>query len=196
MVNTVTADDLSLQQAPSRPSDVPAPSVTQQTLAQRVERLERMFVTAYAVLAGLLLAAGVIVPYGSESPTEGEERSWSVLTSIFTPYMPDSESDDTTFAVLTVIGFVGLLIVTVLTVAVVLIPAAARALNNRSRRAGRVVVGLGIAGSLVPCIWATGAISEVRAEPGWGGLLLLIGMLAVLPLLGASAKTLVSTEES
>ncbi|MEZ2370293.1 hypothetical protein [Arthrobacter sp. RCC_34] len=166
-------------------------------LEARIARLERVAVGAYDVILGALLIAGLTVPIFTTRETRGDSRvdtPVSVFTVIFQRGIaPDSSSgDDPALSALFMIGFVGLLVVTVLLI-VLLLVAAARALTVPLRRAGWILVTLGIIGAFVLLTFTMMAASNHESDkPGWGAVLLMLGVLGVIPLLTRAAASLMS----
>ncbi len=156
-----------------------------EALRERVQRLERIIMTAYCLLVGAVLVVGSFVPmFNSTTVDSDDEEGWSVARTAFIWMSPRSEGDESTTdtpGVLFGIGFLGLFLVTVLLLLVALPAAPSGTLTGRKLTVSRVLVGLGIAGSLVPGILTVTAIDGENAEPGWGSLILIVGMLATLP---------------
>lgn len=154
-------------------------------LEERVHRLERSLLAVYAVAVAVLLIAGVAVPFFTETRTiDGEEETTvgSVVGTVFGLPAVDAEGSDMVLLVLTVVGFAGLLLVTAALV-LVWLPAIARGrVGPRMQTALRVLVTLGVIGSIVPCVVTLMSLSgRGNSAPGWGGVLLLAGMLLLIP---------------
>lgn len=155
--------------------------------------------TAYCLLVGAALVVGSFVPmFTSTTVDSDDEEVWSVARSAFIWMSPRPEGDDSTAdtpGVLFGIGFLGLFLVTMLLLLIALPAAPAGTLTGRKLTVSRVLVGLGIAGSLVPGILTLSAIDGENAEPGWGSLTLIVGMLATLPVV-VPARPFVSRRTS
>ncbi|MGO4452705.1 hypothetical protein [Arthrobacter sp. RAF14] len=170
-------------------------------LERRIARLERLMVSAYAVILGALLIAGLSLPIFTARDTRGDSRvdtPVSVFSVVFKRGVaPEASSgDDPALSALFMIGFVGLLIVTVLLL-VLLVIAACRALTIPVRRAGWILVTLGIIGAFVLLTFTMMAASSHESDrPGWGAVVLMLGVLGVLPLLTRSAASMVSRPEA
>jgi len=170
---------------------------TARELGQRLARLERILVSVYALVLAALLIAGLSVPFFTSRDTRGDshvDTPVSVLRVIFkSGTAPSTDSSgDAVLSVLFTIGFIGLLAVVVLLL-VLLAVAAAKALTVWGRRAGWILVMLGIIGALVLLTFTLMAAGNHEPDtPGWGAVVLLLGVLGVIPLLTRGAASLVS----
>ena len=156
-------------------------------LQQRVGRLERLLENAYAAVVTVILMVGLIVPFFTEHDTTGdsfEDTPWSIARMVFAPPSPnDGSAGDAPVVVAIIIGFIGLAIVAIAVIAMAWSLANRDASTWRQLAFGRVLLTLGIIGSLVPVIFSAMAASgESNDSPGWGGVVLLIGMLGAIPL--------------
>lgn len=171
-------------------------AATDPELARRVARLERILVGAYALVTAALLIAGLTVPFFTSRDTRGDSRvdtPVSVFVVLFKPGMAPADSgEDGTLSALFMTGFIGLFGVVLLLFILVAL-AAFRALRTPLRRAGWALVALGIIGAFVLLSFTLKAASNhVPDTPGWGAVVLLLGLLAVVPLLTRRAAPLVS----
>ncbi|UJP09397.1 hypothetical protein L2X99_13300 [Microbacterium sp. KUDC0406] len=77
--------------------------------------------------------------------------------------------------------------------AATLVPAATRSLSNGLRIFGNVLVTLGaVGGAAAVMLMGIQTLRSPGNDFGWGGPVLLFGMLAVLPLLSSAARSIVS----
>ncbi|MEZ2370294.1 hypothetical protein [Arthrobacter sp. RCC_34] len=172
---------------------------TGQELGQRVDRLERLAVGAYAVFIGAMLFAGLCTPFLTMRDVSGdfhESTSLSVLSSFFaTNALHRQGFIDNAVLTALFLGSSLLLLVLAVLLLLVLITATRGRLAGQGRRLGSVVVGLGLLCSLVLAVLVPMAVSYRQPhELGWGGIVLLLGTLGVVPLLTRAADPLVSPQ--
>jgi len=165
-------------------------------LARRVVRLERILIGAYALVTAALLLGGLTVPFFTSRDTRGDshvDTPVSVAVVLFKPGMAPADSgEDATLSALFMTGFAGLFGVVVLLLILVAL-AAFRALRTPLRRIGWALVALGIIGAFVLLSFTLKAASNhVPDTPGWGAVVLLLGLLAIVPLLTRKAAPLVA----
>ncbi|UYO97619.1 hypothetical protein OED01_02475 [Microbacterium sp. M28] len=166
------------------------PNAEIRTLQARVDQLERMLVGTYALVIALALVLGLVLPYATQRSGEGDEKAWSVLSTVFTPIpAPETESFGVGLAV--VVGFIILIVLTVVILVGTLIPAALGILSDGLRIMGRVLAILGIIGAVLVLVLSVQAMGTVGGDFGAGGPVLLFGMIGVLPLVSRSARSLV-----
>lgn len=167
--------------------------VTIVRLETRVHRLERLLVGGYAAIVAALLALGLLVPFATDRVGEDDEYALSVIS--FLGSIGEVREPIDFAGILLLTGFIGLLIVALLLIGTV-IAAGRGLLSDRWRRISRILAALGIIGAVVVVIFSFMAGSNRFGDFGFGGLVLLAGMLGVLPLLSDAAEPLVSTDAS
>lgn len=164
-----------------------------QSLGLRVHRPPHPVVAAYSAAIALLLVLGVLLPFGADDVGSAEERVWSVLGLPFVGVRAIRGEIDA-LGIALVIGFIALLVVVALVIALVLLPAARGALDRHRRVRAELLVGLGIIGALIISFFSAQAGAVQSGASGPGGNLLIVGMLAAIPLLTPSARPFVSPE--
>ncbi|GAB2610383.1 hypothetical protein [Pseudactinotalea suaedae] len=160
-------------------------------LERRTDALESLLLRGWCFVVAALLVAGLLVPYGHEG-LDDDRTTWSVLTTPFVALNDGTdglEGSDLTLGILYLGGFVGLILVALgLLGGLVII--GGRAACTRAPRVLRVLVVLAVVGSVVVLL-LTGMIANLdRGEGGPGGLVLLAGALAFVPLLTARGRSL------
>ncbi|MFJ3956018.1 hypothetical protein [Arthrobacter sp. NPDC090010] len=160
-------------------------------------RLWRLATGAYALFVAVLVLAGLGTSFFTIRDTRGDshvDTPVSVLVVIFRRGIaPSAEAgDDPTTSALFMTGFIGLLVVALLVV-IVLVFAACRALTTPMRRISWLLMTLGVIGALVLLGFTLRAAGAHQSDsPGWGGFILLLGMIGISPLLTRAAAPLVS----
>lgn len=156
------------------------------SLEARLARIERFAVGGYAATVSLGLLIGLVRPFAVAN--DGQDRA-SVIKLVFLQDPLESESISAPVR----LGFAGLLICTLLLIALVLRAAALGTLTQRVCVFGRWLVGLVIVGSLIVLLIAFILTRDPEPEDSrWGILVLLFATCAVLPLLRDDAADLVS----
>lgn len=164
-------------------------------LGARVGRLEKLLVGGYALIVGMVLLMGLWWPFLTEDSGRSDEKVHTVMSFVFAAPLDQSTSDMMPLAIATVIGFVGLLLVVSLLLFVILPSAARRSMTDRLRRIARALSILGIVGSAVVIAFSLIALSADDSSFGWGGVVLLVGMLLTFPFSSRAARPLLSSEE-
>jgi len=162
-----------------------------QSLGMRAHRIAHPVVAAYAAAIALVLVLGVLLPFGTDDVGSADERVWSVLGLPFVG-IPAIRGEIDALGISLVLGFVGLLVVVALVIALVLAPAARGALDRPRRVRAEVLVALGVLGALIISFFSAQAGAVQSGATGPGGHLLIVGMLSAIPLLTPSARPFVS----
>ncbi|WP_300265344.1 hypothetical protein [Microbacterium sp.] len=156
-------------------------------LKWRIAALERLILSVYCLAVSVLIIVGLLTPFLTEHVGEDNETSWSVLNYLFN--LPtDADEGPGLLAVAFMIGFIGLTLVSILILFAFLLPAARRTLTERWLMIGRVLVALGVIGAAIVLLFSLSALGTVRTEMGAGSIILLVGMLALVPLLTSAAR--------
>lgn len=162
-------------------------------LERRLDNIENLLLRAWCAVVAALLVAGLLVPFGYDGEGDGDERdSLAVLTTPFHAISGRSDgadSDELAFGVLFVIGFIGLILV-ILGMLGGLLAVVGRDAGPRTPRVLRVLVTLAFIGTAVVLIFSAMAAGSDYGSAGPGGLVLLAGVLAYLPLLKESSRHL------
>lgn len=167
-------------------------------LRDRIARLERLLVTAYTLVVAALLLVGFFSPFMVNDAGRSDEESISLPSVIGLFFGTDSasNSDEAPRDALIVTGFIGLAVVVWLILLLALPAAAIGSLRGKLLLSARILVGLGLLGSLVPVCFSIAAISREGSTFGGGGIILLGGMIAALILTLPAAQPLVGTGRS
>ena len=167
-------------------------------LHYRVLRLERALVPLCCLGAAALLVLGTFLPMFTETTAEDADEPFSVAT-IAGAGLSNSgaevllgedsgSSDSQALLIAFLVGFVGLAIIVAMLVLVVLPIVAAGLMTGGRRRFSRIVAVLGLVGSLVPVLLSLIAVGPDESDAGWGGAVLLAGMIASLVLVFAPGR--------
>lgn len=167
-------------------------------LHYRVLRLERALISLCCLGAAALLVLGTFLPMFTETTAEDADEPFSVAT-IAGAGLSNSgaevllgedsgSSDSPALLIAFLVGFIGLAIIVAMLVLVVLPIVAAGLMTGGRRRFSRIVAVLGLVGSLVPVLLSLIAVGPDESDAGWGGAVLLAGMIASLVLVFASGR--------
>jgi hypothetical protein len=159
-------------------------------LRERVDLLERMLVGTYAFITGVVLVLGLTLPLVTTHAGGEDQKYWSVITTSLAP-MNGDELPWGGIGWLMMTLIIGLIIITVLLLATTLVPAARGTLSDGLRVFGIVLTALGTVGTITIMIVIGASLHTETDDFGWGGPVLLLGMIAVLPLLGGALRSLV-----
>lgn len=163
-------------------------------LRARVGRLERVLVGGYALIVGTLLFLGVWWPFLTEDSGGSDETRHTVMSFVFTAPLEQATGDALALGIATLIGFIGLLLVILLVILGVLPSAARRSMTDLVRRMAKVLSVLGTIGAGVVIIFGLISLRADDSSFGWGGVILLVGMLLTFPFSSQAARPLVSAE--
>jgi hypothetical protein len=174
---------------------VEIPVTRSEPIELRIRRVERLLVAAYVIVVAVLLIAGFFTPAFISRPGTDEESQGSLAAAVGGFFSGAPSSGEAGLVFLLSSGFLGLAAITWLIVLVVLPAALQGALRGRLLTFARIPVGLGLVGSVVPLLFGLMAIGAEDSEFGWGGPILIVGMLASLLLVLPAAGPLVGAEE-
>ncbi len=156
-------------------------------LARRIEVLEQLVMRAVCLAVAGLLIAGCLVPFGYGTEA-GEPVAPSVLTMpvhmLAAAGEPGGDTDELTFVVTATIGFAGLLLV-VLAILGTLLVFARRDGGDGTLKLARILRALALIGTAAVLIFTLMYVGDREAVdgPGWGGVVLLVGVVAYSMLL-------------
>ncbi len=155
-----------------------------------------MLVAGYALLVGTILFLALWMPFLTEDVGRSDERNNSVMSFVFAAPLEQATSDMLPLAIAMVSGFAGLLLVVLLLLFVVLPSAARRSMTDRTRRMAKVLSIVGTVGSAVVIMIGLFALRADDSSFGWGGVVLLAGMLLTFPFSSQGARPLLSAERN
>ncbi|MFC4138515.1 MULTISPECIES: hypothetical protein [unclassified Microbacterium] len=165
-------------------------SIEIRELRARVDVLERMLVGTYALIVGVVLVLGLTLPLATTHAGGEDQQYWSVITTTLAP-LNGADSPWGGIAWLLMTLLILMIIITVLLLALTLIPAARRSLSDGLRVFGIVLTALGTVGAVAIMAIIGASLRTETDDFGWGGPVLLLGMIAVLPLLSGALRSLV-----
>lgn len=167
-------------------------------LHYRVLRLERALISLCCLGAAALLVLRTFLPMFTEAGIDEPDESVSVATIVDAGLAnpgaaallgEDSESSDSQALLIAfLVGFIGLAILVAILVLFVLPVVAAGQMAGGRRRFSRIVAVLGVVGSLAPVLLSLMAVGSEDSDAGWGGAVLLAGMIAALVIVFASGQ--------
>ncbi|MFE6735972.1 hypothetical protein [Microbacterium sp. NPDC057650] len=159
-------------------------------LRERVDLLERMLAGTYSFIVAVVLMLGLTLPLFTAHADGEDQKYWSIITASLAPFNSTDVPMEAADWMLTTL-FVGLIIITVLILATTLIPAALSSLSDGLRIFGTILTALGTVGAVTVMILIGTSLHTRSYDFGWGGPVLLLGMIAVLPLLSGALRPLV-----
>ncbi|MFW6776119.1 hypothetical protein ACOACO_17685 [Nocardioides sp. CPCC 205120] len=150
-------------------------------LGQRVERLEGLVVRTVAWASALCLVLGQLLPFIPVNEDSDEEDVMaSLLTAGFRALaFRDSEGETDGFSIAAGIGFLGLLLVTVVALYLLSLIASGSATQGTQRVIG-VTATLLVVGTVVAGIFALLSLSAEDVGPGWGVVVFAVGVALFL----------------
>jgi hypothetical protein len=154
-------------------------------LRQRVERLERLVVQAVCAVAGLALVIGAFLDYLPVKPGAEEDDLMSRLAVVGFEAIRyrDDEGHVDGFGIVVGIGFLGLLLVTVVVLWLLGVIASTSSATKRTGPVFRVAVTLLLIGTAVAGLFALVGLGSDEIEVGWGVVVFAGGGLLSLLLL-------------
>ncbi|WP_453984332.1 hypothetical protein [Brevibacterium casei] len=154
-------------------------------LRRRIHRLERIMVAIFCLITAAVLVAGAVLPMYTDRDVDTGDQAWSVvsiagsaLSILVGAERPDTDSPGVQAAFIA--GFLGLTLIIVLLLLVVFPWAVIGRVGRKQVRFARIVVWLGLIGSVVPVLLSLVASGSTDSEAGWGGVVLFAGMAASL----------------
>ncbi|WP_144589407.1 hypothetical protein [Brevibacterium casei] len=154
-------------------------------LRRRIHRLERIMVAIFCLVTATVLVAGAVLPMYTDRGVDTGDQAWSVVSiagSAFSILVgaerPDTDSPGV--QALFIAGFLGLCLIIVLLLLVVFPWAVIGRVSRKQVRFARIVVWLGLLGSIVPLLLSLVASGSTDSDAGWGGAVLFAGMVASL----------------
>lgn len=146
-------------------------------LRRRVERLEHLVVQAVCAVAGLFLIVGSLLDYlpVEEGADEDDVMSRLAVVGFEAISFRDDEGRADGFSIAAGIGFLGLLLVTVVVLWLLVVIASTGAPTERTARTFGVAVTLLLVGTAVAALFALVGLGSDEIEVGWGILVFAAG---------------------
>ncbi len=142
-------------------------------------------VAIFCLFTAAVLVAGAVLPMYTDRDGDTADQAWSVvsiagsaLSILVGAERPDTDSPGV--QALFIAGFLGLNLIIVLLLVVVFPWAVIGRVSRNQVRFARIIVWLGLVGSVVPVLLSLVASGSTDSEAGWGGAVLFVGMAASL----------------